>query len=157
VPVLATKMSAWTTALLGVQRGATDAERIDLLLVALARRESPHKGQQHLDMAKILTTELPHTLAALRCGRITEWRATILVRETACLSREDLGDRQQAELSHHVWGGADRDPALGLGLAPSLDHGLRVELVRQLAGGRNELALPVGVRHPRPTRGRRSA
>jgi len=57
--------------------------------VALARRESPYKGQQHLGLAKLLTTEMPHTLAALRMGRITEWRATILVRETACLSRAD--------------------------------------------------------------------
>jgi hypothetical protein len=56
--------------------------------VALARRESPHKGQQHLGLAKVLTAEMPHTLAALRAGRITEWRATILVRETACLSLE---------------------------------------------------------------------
>jgi len=57
--------------------------------VALARRESPYKGQQHLGLAKVLTAEMPHTLAALRSGRITEWRATILARETACLSRAD--------------------------------------------------------------------
>jgi hypothetical protein len=56
--------------------------------VALARKESPHMGQQHLGLAKVLTSEMPHTLAALWAGRITEWRATILVRETACLSRE---------------------------------------------------------------------
>jgi len=57
--------------------------------VALARKESPHKGGQHLGLAKVLTAEMPHTLAALRAGRITEWRATILARETACLSVED--------------------------------------------------------------------
>jgi hypothetical protein len=56
--------------------------------VALARRESPHKGQQHLGLAKVLTSEMPHTLHALRTGRITEWRATLLVRETACLTLE---------------------------------------------------------------------
>ena len=54
--------------------------------IALARRESPHRGQQHLGLAKILTTEMPHTMAAFRAGRITEWRATIMVRETACLA-----------------------------------------------------------------------
>jgi hypothetical protein len=54
--------------------------------IALARRESPHRGQQHLGLAKILTTEMPHTMAAFRSGRITEWRATIMVRETACLA-----------------------------------------------------------------------
>jgi hypothetical protein len=57
--------------------------------IALARRESPHRGQQHLGLAKILTTELPHTLAAFRAGRVTEWRATLVARETACLSRDD--------------------------------------------------------------------
>jgi hypothetical protein len=56
--------------------------------VALARRESPNKGQQHLGLAKILNSEMPHTLAALRAGLITQWRAQILVRETACLSLE---------------------------------------------------------------------
>jgi hypothetical protein len=56
--------------------------------VALARRESPHRGQRHLGLAKILRAELPHTRAAFRAGRITEWTATIIARETACLSRE---------------------------------------------------------------------
>ena len=36
-----------------------------------------------------MTTELPHTWAAWRAGRITEWKATLVARETACLSRED--------------------------------------------------------------------
>ena len=57
--------------------------------VALARRESHHRGQRHLSLAKIVNEELPHTWAAWRCGRITEWTATLIARETACLSRED--------------------------------------------------------------------
>jgi hypothetical protein len=57
--------------------------------VALARRESPHRGQQHLGLARILPEEMPHTMAAWRAGRITEWRAQLLARETACLSLED--------------------------------------------------------------------
>ena len=57
--------------------------------VALARRESPHRGQQHLGLAKILASELPHTMAAFRAGRITEWMATLVGRETGCLSLED--------------------------------------------------------------------
>ena len=94
--------------------GMDDAERVDLLRgleelkaaaealqaelaadvddagqVALARRESPHRGRQHLSLARILRTELPHTRAAFRSGRITEWRASTIARETACLSRED--------------------------------------------------------------------
>jgi hypothetical protein len=62
--------------------------------IALARRESPHHGQQHLGLAKALHSEMPHTKAALRAGKITEWRATIIVRETGCLS---LGDRQAVD------------------------------------------------------------
>ena len=54
--------------------------------VALARRDSPNKGARHLGLAKALVHEMPHTLRALAAGRINEWRATILVRETAVLS-----------------------------------------------------------------------
>ena len=57
--------------------------------VALARRESPHRGQTHLSLAKVLRTELHATAAALRAGRITEWRAALIARETTCLSLED--------------------------------------------------------------------
>jgi hypothetical protein len=57
--------------------------------VALARRESPHRGRQHVGLALVLRDEMPCTSAALSAGRITEWRATLLARETACLSRDD--------------------------------------------------------------------
>ncbi|MCC9145741.1 MULTISPECIES: HNH endonuclease signature motif containing protein [unclassified Arthrobacter] len=57
--------------------------------IALARRESPHRGGRLLGFAKVLTTEMPCTFHALAQGKINEWRATLLVRETACLSVED--------------------------------------------------------------------
>lgn len=57
-------------------------------MVALARRESPHRGQRHLGLARVVRRELPHTWAAWRAGSITEWRATLIARETACLSLE---------------------------------------------------------------------
>jgi hypothetical protein len=57
--------------------------------VALARRDSPHRGARHVGLAKALVPEMPHTLAALARGRISEWRATIMARETAVLSVED--------------------------------------------------------------------
>ena len=57
--------------------------------IALARRESPAKGGRLLGLAKALVTEMPHTLAALETGQLNEWRATLLVKETACLSAED--------------------------------------------------------------------
>jgi len=54
--------------------------------IALARRESPAKGGRLLGLAQALVTEMPHTLAALETGLLNEWRATLLVRETACLT-----------------------------------------------------------------------
>ncbi|WP_346958938.1 DUF222 domain-containing protein [uncultured Arthrobacter sp.] len=57
--------------------------------IALARRESPAKGGRLLGLAKALVTEMPHTLAALETGQLNEWRATLLVRETAALSAAD--------------------------------------------------------------------
>lgn len=76
--------------------------------VALARRESPHRGSRHLGFARAMVREMPHTMGHLAAGRVSEWRATILCRETACLSVADraavdaalagdlptLGDRQ---------------------------------------------------------------
>ncbi|MET4061752.1 hypothetical protein ABIB35_003329 [Arthrobacter sp. UYP6] len=62
--------------------------------VGLARRESPHRGTRLLGLARILTREMPHTLHALTTGVISEWRATLLVRETACLT---LADRQKVD------------------------------------------------------------
>ncbi|CAH0232804.1 HNH endonuclease signature motif containing protein [Microbacterium sp. Bi128] len=57
--------------------------------IALARRESPARGGRLLGLAKALITEMPHTLTALETGQLNEWRATLLVRETACLSAAD--------------------------------------------------------------------
>lgn len=57
--------------------------------VAWARRESPYRGERHLALARIAATELPATWSAWRCGRITEWKATLVARETACLSLEE--------------------------------------------------------------------
>src|SRR5918995_26870 len=57
--------------------------------IALARRESPNRGGRLLGLAKALVREMPHTLAALQNGELNEWRATLLVKETACLSAAD--------------------------------------------------------------------
>jgi hypothetical protein len=53
--------------------------------VALARRESPHRGGVLLGMAKDLIAELPHTFTALREGRLNEHRALVIVTETSGL------------------------------------------------------------------------
>ena len=57
--------------------------------VALARLDSPARGNRHLGFAKALVHEMPHTLAALEAGVLTEWRATLVVRESACLDVDD--------------------------------------------------------------------
>ena len=62
--------------------------------VALARRESPFRGGRYVGLAQALLSELPATMAALRAGDISEWRATIVARETACL---DPADRRAAD------------------------------------------------------------
>jgi hypothetical protein len=69
--------------------------------VALARRDSPSRGNRHLGFAKALVHEMPHTLAALECGALSEWRATLVVRESACL---EVGHRRalDAELCSDV-------------------------------------------------------
>ncbi|MGV0792556.1 DUF222 domain-containing protein [Mycolicibacterium sp. XJ1819] len=78
--------------------------------IALARRDAPVKGNQHLGFAKALVHEMPYTLAALERGALSEWRATLIVRESACL---DVDDRRllDAELCAEIgsldgWGDA---------------------------------------------------
>jgi hypothetical protein len=78
--------------------------------VALARRESPARGGRLLGLAKALVTEMPHTLAALHAGQLNEWRATLLVKETACLSAADrcAVDEQLAADTGSLAGAGDR-------------------------------------------------
>ena len=65
------------------------------LQIALARHESHHRGQRHHQLAKDLHADYRHTLAALRAGKLSEWRAALIVRETRCLSPQN---RQLADV-----------------------------------------------------------
>ncbi|MEW1811356.1 DUF222 domain-containing protein [Pseudarthrobacter phenanthrenivorans] len=56
--------------------------------IALARRESPARASRLLGLAKALTG-MPHTFAAFRAGLVNEWRATLIVKDTICLSPGD--------------------------------------------------------------------
>src|SRR5689334_8839437 len=70
--------------------------------IALARHDSPNRGGRHLGFARALVHEMPFTLAALEFGALSEWRATLIVRESACLSVEDrrtLDARMCSDLS----------------------------------------------------------
>ena len=69
--------------------------------VALARHDSPARGGRHLGFAKALVHEMPHTLAALESGALSEWRSTLIVRESAYLDVEDRR-RLDAELCADV-------------------------------------------------------
>ena len=75
--------------------------------VALAKRESPARAGRYVGWSRVLTTELPATFAALAAGRITEWRAQVVARETLWLSAEQ---RRQVdgEIAAHIEGWGDR-------------------------------------------------
>ncbi len=62
--------------------------------IALARRESPTRGSRHLGVAKALLHEMPHTMAALTAGELSEWRATLVVQATAVL---DVDARREVD------------------------------------------------------------
>jgi hypothetical protein len=91
--------------------------------IALARRESPHRGQRHLALATILPTELPHTWAAFRTGHITEWAATLIARETACLALE-----QRLEVDHRLAANPETLEAMGIGELTNQARALAAEL-----------------------------
>jgi hypothetical protein len=57
--------------------------------VALARGAWAGQGARHLGFAKALVVEMPHTHALLSGGQISEWIATLLVKETAVLTVAD--------------------------------------------------------------------
>ena len=98
--------------------------------IALARQESPVRGARHLGLAHALVHELPHTLAALTRGEISEWRATLIARETAMLSR---ADRMQVdhELVSSLTGAGDKKVAdLARAIGYRLDPGSAIRRVR---------------------------
>ena len=76
--------------------------------IALARRESPHRGAIFLGVASVLVSEMPQALAAMATGVLTEHRAQILVHETSCVSRE-----VRAEVDEAVAGDLGRLSELG--------------------------------------------
>lgn len=86
---------------LAASRGVAGARRSQglALQIGLARRTSPHQGQRDLELAMVLRTELPHTRAAYRAGRLDAYRASLIARETACLSAAD-----RAAVDEHLCG-----------------------------------------------------
>ncbi len=94
------------------ERGVPAAKRCQGLAaeIALARRSSPHRGSRDLGLARVLVREMPRTLDLLTRGEISEWRATVVVRETAVLSVEHR-EQVDAELAGQLAGLGDREAA----------------------------------------------
>lgn len=92
--------------------------------IALARRDAPVRGNTHLGMARALVHEMPHTLAALESGALSEWRATLIVRQSACLSvahRRQLDAELCADASRLDGWGNQRIEAEAKKIAARLD------------------------------------
>ncbi|MET0526039.1 MAG: DUF222 domain-containing protein [Nocardioides sp.] len=103
--------------------------------IALARHDSPVRGNQHLGAALALVQEMPDTHAALTRGEISEYRATLMVKETALLSR---AHRRQvdAELAGRLTTLGDRAVA-----AAARTIGYRLEpgsVLRRTRGARSD-------------------
>jgi Domain of unknown function (DUF222)/HNH endonuclease len=104
--------------------------------VALAKRTSPFHAQRYVGWTGILTTELPNTFAVLEAGRISEWRALLVARETAWLSREHRA-RVDAEIAPRLETLGDRRvEAETKRLAYRLDPQGAVDRIRRAAGDR---------------------
>src|SRR6478735_8551289 len=67
---------------------SADVRRSVCAQIGLARRDSPHRGNRHVGLAATLVHEMPQVLQALERGEGSEWRATLIARETAHLSKE---------------------------------------------------------------------
>lgn len=110
--------------------------------VALARRCSPGQMDRHVGLAKALVHDLPLTMSALTAGEIGEWRATIVARETACLSHEDRveADRRIADC---LTSAGDRELAAAAHRASAdLDQEALVRRRRQAVASRNVSVRP---------------
>src|SRR6478735_1316801 len=95
-----------------IKAGSTpaDARRSVCAQIALARRDSPTKGNRHVGLAHTLVHEMPLVLRALSRGEGSEWRATLIARETAHLSKEHHAEIDAA-IADHLAGWSDQHTA----------------------------------------------
>ncbi|WP_277452002.1 HNH endonuclease signature motif containing protein [Janibacter sp. DB-40] len=117
------------------RRSATRAE------VALARRCSPWQADRHVGAAKTLVHDLPMTMSALSVGEISESRALIVARETACLSRAHRIEADRRLAGDLSTSGDRALTAAAQRVCIDLDQEAIVERRRRAAGSRH-----VGVR-----------
>ena len=88
---LTAAMADDATAGAGTRDAQASAVRSVAGQVGLARRISPARAATAVGLARMLCTDLPGTLDALTGGLISEWRATLVARETATLSPAEGG------------------------------------------------------------------
>jgi hypothetical protein len=91
--------------------------------VGAALQSSPHTGAAFLGTARAWVMDMPYTFEALRTGVLSQWRATLLVRETAHLSVED-----RARVDEEVCGPA------GLAALARMGTKRLVARIKELAG-----------------------
>jgi len=107
--------------------------------VALARHDAPTCGNRHLGFAQALVHEMPHTLAALESGVLSEWRATLIVKQSACLSvkhRRALDAELCADVFKLAGWGNDRVEAEAKRIAARLDAAAVVARTAKAAADR---------------------
>jgi hypothetical protein len=107
--------------------------------VGLARRDSPDRGARYLNMAKILVRDMPHTLARLESGDLSEYRAGLIAAEAADLSRADrriLDAELCADASKLEGMGNGRITAEAKAIAHRLDDRAATERAARAAKGR---------------------
>ena len=107
--------------------------------IALARRDAPVKGNTHLGVAKALVHEMPYTLAALQAGVLSEYRATLIVRESACLSldhRRQLDAEMCADMARLAGWGDNRVAGEAKRITARLDAAAVVERNNRAANAR---------------------
>ncbi|MGX9672617.1 HNH endonuclease [Mycobacterium sp. HM-7] len=110
--------------------------------VGLARHESPHKGERLMAMARILTADMPCTLAALESGVLSEHRAELITKEAACLS---VLDRQLLDVE--LCG--DPGPLAGLGNAEVSAEAARIAYELDQQSVLEKMARAQATRHVR--------
>ena len=120
------------------ERGVPAAKRCQGLAaeIALARRSSPHPRRSRASAwPGRSSARCPHTLDLLTRGEISEWRATLVVRETAVLSAEHRA-QVDAELAGKLAHLGDREAAAkARAIGYRLDPG---SAIRRTRGARSD-------------------
>ncbi|GAA1918895.1 HNH endonuclease signature motif containing protein [Nocardioides lentus] len=93
--------------------GSRAATRSVAAQIALARRESPHRGRELLTLARLLATDLPHLRRLVEDGQLSEHRAHVIATQL-----RDLPPAQRREADTRLAGpDADLPPTLSDGLS----------------------------------------